>query len=139
MELDGDKPLMAVGDVTVRNLMARGYVPDVAVVDLKTQRDSEYDRGPTPPEEALQLKAVNPAGRLTHELWTTLLEAQDHPRPVWVMVEGEEDLATLTLMATAPLGAQIAYGQPHRGMVIMELNDAFRAKAYELLALMEEH
>ena len=37
-----------------------------------------------------------------------------------------------------PEGTQVAYGQPQEGMVVITVDEAVRAKAYELLAKMEE-
>ena len=138
-DLTREAPLIAVGDVTAANLLAQGYTPDVAVVDAKTKRHHDLGEGISSPEGALQLKAINPAGALTQELWSQIHFGLNHPGPVWLEVSGEEDLATIAAVALAPEGAQVAYGQPDEGMCVITVDERERAKAYQLVAKMEEN
>lgn len=163
---DGGAPLIAVGDVTHQNIQAAGLWPKVAVVDHVTRRNvphipdpkvsdadgnadadldaagaSAGDEVPTKGQgdrDILTLKVANPAGTLSEALWRSMVLGLEHPGPVRVEVEGEEDLAALAAVALAPEGAQVAYGQPQEGMVVITVDEAVRAKAYELLAKMEE-
>lgn len=138
--LEAGSPLISVGDVTTANLLAAGLQPEVAIVDHHTQRGGPVPSQPEPadPEGSLVLAAENPPGTLSEGLWETLVTALNHPGPVRLEVEGEEDLATLAAVALAPEGAQVAYGQPSEGMVVVTVTPAQRAKAYQLLAKMEE-
>ncbi len=140
--LDPEAQLIAVGDVTQQNLLATGRMPDVAVVDHVTRRNVPHhaQAGPEPTsgDEPLTLKVNNPAGTISEALWASMVTGLDHPGPVLVEVEGEEDLAALAAVALAPEGTQVAYGQPKEGMVVITVDEAVRAKAYELLAKMEE-
>jgi uncharacterized protein (UPF0218 family) len=45
-------------------------------------------------------------------------------------VEGEEDLLTLVAMAVAPLGSFVIYGQPGEGLVVVEVDDAAKNRAW---------
>lgn len=144
VSFDSDARLIAVGDVTHQNILDRGLTPKVAVVDHVTRRDIPHkksrERGAAHEGQAepLTLKVTNPAGCLSEAMWLSLVTGLGHPGPVRVEVEGEEDLAALAAVALAPAGTQVAYGQPGEGMVVITVDEALRAKAYELLAKMEE-
>jgi len=55
-----------------------------------------------------------------------------------MVVEGEEDLLTLVVMVTAPLGSLVVYGQPNEGLVLVEVNGEAREKACLFLENMIE-
>ncbi|MCK4400253.1 DUF359 domain-containing protein, partial [Candidatus Bathyarchaeota archaeon] len=56
-----------------------------------------------------------------------------------VVVEGEEDLLVLPLMAMMPIGSVIVYGQPREGMVVVTLTEERRRWAKDFMAEMEEN
>jgi uncharacterized protein (UPF0218 family) len=53
-----------------------------------------------------------------------------------VVVDGEEDLATLPALVAAPTGASIVYGQPGEGMVLVEVDLTSTDRARDLLSRM---
>lgn len=133
-EVDG--PLIAVGDVVTAHLVRADRPPDLAVVDERTER--------TPVDETLlavlpdpDATVENPAATITGELVTTLREALAAGRPTTVLVDGEEDLATLPLVLLAPNGASVVYGQPGEGMVHVVIDDAIRQRTRRLLERFE--
>lgn len=109
-------PLIAVGDVVTYHLQQAGRPPDVAVIDARTKRSPVADDV----QSALgdpDVTVPNPAATLTEELILAIRDAIDDESPRCIMVDGEEDLATLPAIIAAPIGASVVYGQPNEGMV----------------------
>ncbi|WP_254766604.1 GTP-dependent dephospho-CoA kinase family protein [Salinilacihabitans rarus] len=126
-------PLIAVGDVVTYHFLEAGRAPDVALVDGRTKRtavDEEIERAVT--DEASR-EVANPAATLTEALLVALREALAAEEPTTILVDGEEDLATLPAVVAAPDGASVVYGQPDEGMVHVRVDDEVRATARSLL------
>ena len=131
--------LVTIGDVVSYHMIEAGRVPDVAVVDGRSERtavDPEIDAVlQSSPVE--QLRATNPPGQLTMSLVSALKDAIDREGRVQVVVDGEEDLATVPVVLLAPRGTAVVYGQPGRGMVHIDVTPENQSRARSLLALME--
>jgi GTP-dependent dephospho-CoA kinase len=127
-------PLFAiVGDFVAANLIAFGMSPDIVVVDNKTLR-VEVKRV----EHGLkEIFVPNDAATINAEAWLVLRGAVTLKRRVAVVVEGEEDLLVLPLLAEMPIGSVIAYGQPHEGLVVVTVSDERREWARGFLNRME--
>jgi len=131
-------PLIAVGDVVTYHLLEAGRVPDVAVVDERTERsavDPEvrdtiggFDRDVT---------VGNPPATLTAGLLSALREAIGRAGTTLIDVDGEEDLATLPALVLAPAGASVVYGQPGEGMVHVTADADTADRARGLLVRMD--
>jgi hypothetical protein len=137
---EAGSPLVAVGDVVTYHLLEAGRVPDVALVDARTERER------VDPEVLARLEAgdfdrersvENPAAVLTADLLAALRAAVGSEGTVCLDIDGEEDLATLPAVALAPDGASVVYGQPGEGMVHVVVDDEVRASARELLGRFE--
>jgi hypothetical protein len=135
-----DSPIITVGDMVTYHLLEAGRVPDVALVDDRTERTAVeadvrdaitgFDR-----EEAV----ANPPATLTAALLDALqgaLERADTESTL-VVVDGEEDLAALPAIAAVPDGASVLYGQPDEGVVHVVAGDAVRERVTDLLARMD--
>ncbi|MFC5277390.1 GTP-dependent dephospho-CoA kinase family protein [Halorubrum rubrum] len=129
-----DAPVVAVGDVVTYHLREAGRVPDVALVDGKTEREAVR----TEVSDALavgggrRVRVENPAATLTVALLEALVDALADPDPVTIEVDGEEDLAALPAILAAPEGASVVYGQPGEGMVRVAVTPESRREAREL-------
>jgi len=141
---DVSGPLVAVGDVVTYHFERVGRTPDVAVVDGRTKREAvDREVGETIEREEVESDAVdtvtveNPAATLTADLLTALRDAVRAERPTTVVVDGEEDLATLPAVVTAPDGASVVYGQPDEGMVHVLVDGDTRAQFRDLLTRMD--
>ena len=55
-----------------------------------------------------------------------------------IRVDGEEDLATVVCMLLAPLGTNIVYGWPGKGMMLVTTDEDIRKEAEALMNMMEE-
>jgi len=133
----GDEPpLIAVGDVVTHHLLSAGRQPAVAVVDGKTEREAlATDTAATLADPAAATREVeNPPGALSRALLSAVTEAIASPEPVRLVVDGEEDLATLPAIVAAPRGASVVYGQPGDGMVHVAVTDAATDETRSLLA-----
>ena len=124
--------LIAVGDVVTAGLLEAGLKPDVAVVDMMVMR-SPVDEKTKRVIENFEVEIVrvkNPAGTITRELREALEEAKPLLK---IVVDGEEDLATIPAVLSAPLGSVVVYGQPGEGVVLVEVTEAKRREFVELL------
>lgn len=126
--------LIAVGDFVAAELLAVGIKPDVAVIDFKIMR------GPADDEikrvvgrfEATPLQVKNPAGTITQELRKAFGVKKF---PSKIIVDGEEDLATIPAVLSSPLGSVVVYGQPGEGMVLVEVTKQKRREFEKLIKL----
>ena len=124
--------LIAVGDIVTAEFIEAGLKPDVAVVDFLVMR-SPVDKKIRRTIDSFDVKIVrvkNPAGTITQELRTALDEAKP---PLKIIVDGEEDLATLPAVLSAPPGSVVVYGQPNEGIVIVEATEPKRREFKMLL------
>jgi len=134
-ELQSAKKIAAVGDMTTFFLLEASVVPDLAVVDNKTKRM------PVPDEVVKSLmhdgyrtvEVKNPAATLTKELIDQIRESLKGEERVKIVVEGEEDLATLPAILFAPLGSAVVYGQPSEGSVLVRVTPEKKKNIEELM------
>jgi uncharacterized protein (UPF0218 family) len=129
-------PLIAVGDVVTYHLLEAGRQPDVAVIDGKTEReavDAEIEATLADPDTETR-RVRNPPAELSEAMLVALREAIRDPEPVTIIVDGEEDLATLPALVLAPVGASVIYGQPGSGMVHVEVTESESENARRLLS-----
>lgn len=131
-------PVVTVGDFCTLDLVARGRMPDVCVVDFKTKREEDPEL-----RDALQhvgtkvLRVTNPAGTITPDAWRAVSEAFKSDERVRVEVRGEEDLLALVCIALAPESAAVLYGLPSQGVVVVKADQSAKAKVLDILRRME--
>lgn len=118
------KFLISVGDQTTKNLIDNDIIPDLGIIDGRIQRQ-DHNHNIIHTENIL--KADNPAGTITTNLWETIEFAiqstlNDYSNRL-IVVEGEEDLAVLPCILIAPEDAVILYGQPNEGLVFVNVSD----------------
>lgn len=132
--LKNNKPvcLASVGDFVSYNILAADIHPDLVVVDHKIMRKSidpiEFERE--------YVNVPNPAGTINAQAQSVLFQAAKECKHLAVIVDGEEDLLVLPLMAFMPKGSVIIYGQPREGMVVITLTDERRAWATNFMSKM---
>jgi len=136
-------PVVVVGDMVTYHLVRTGHVPDVALIDGRTERtavDEEVGRRIDRSRFDREVTVANPAATLTAELLEALADALARAAggtSTRISVDGEEDLATLPAVAAAPTGASVVYGQPGEGMVLVTVDRTSRGTVRDLLARME--
>ena len=131
------RPVMfaTVGDYVSKNILESGLDPDIVVVDRRLMRiDVELlDLG-----DRIKIKARNPQGTIDSDAWAAISEAVRLKNRAAVIVEGEEDLLVLPLISMMPAGSVIVYGQPGKGMVVVEANKGRKEWAEGFMRRMEE-
>lgn len=126
--------IISIGDATTSNLLKEGITPDIGIIDQQVERKklvTDHEFG----YEHTQLNAANPPGTITQELWEAITQAFELKKSgnnVLITVNGEEDLAVLPSVITAPPGTVVLYGQPGEGVVLCEV-DKFKNRAKELM------
>ncbi|MDD3399097.1 MAG: GTP-dependent dephospho-CoA kinase family protein [Candidatus Methanomethylophilaceae archaeon] len=131
LEYLGSAPVYAVGDVVTRNLIRRGIVPQLSVIDGNTMREP-CKCTPLLPVKRIEVK--NPAWFITEELICALRTGVESP-PALVHVDGEEDLAVIPLVMMLSFGGAVLYGQPCEGVVVRIVDSESKKRAEELFSL----
>ena len=132
---ESGRPIIAVGDVVTYHLRMADHEPHVAVVDGRTKREAVTEEIREAIESAgeRRVEVLNEPAELSRELLLALREAIDREEHSLLVVEGEEDLATLPAVLAAPLGGTVVYGQPDEGMVAIPVTEATKAEMRDLL------
>jgi uncharacterized protein (UPF0218 family) len=141
-DLRAAKKVAAVGDMTVFYLLEASIVPDLAIVDNKTKRmpipdhvlkSLEHDSYKT-------VEVKNPPATLTQDLIGLIRESLNSDERIKLVVDGEEDLATLPAILYAPLGSAVVYGQPNEGSVLVVVTKEKKKQIEDLMKkmIMEE-
>jgi GTP-dependent dephospho-CoA kinase len=128
--LEGSNKIITVGDATTKRLLSFGITPDIAVID-GVERRSLRDYSINYP--AKEMSCINPAGMISEEAVHVLQSALETPSPVKVKVEGEEDMLALPLFTMAPKGSTVLYGQPLKGIVLVNITEEKQNQAEDIM------
>ena len=127
--------VISIGDEVTESLLQKKFEQKVAVVDLFVQRKKKYatvaDHTIEGDEHILSIE--NPSGCITPELFKAAKTSIFSQGKYVVYINGEEDLAVLPFVLVAPLGFQIVYGQPGKGIVAVLVTHEFKKRAQELV------
>ena len=124
------KLVITVGDRTTEALAAFGRVPDLQVVDGKEERRAR--KPPSVPYVSI-LRASNPPATLTTEVIEAVRSALSSRKPARVLVDGEEDLVAIPVIALAPDSSLVLYGQPGEGMVAVVVDSTSKKRNRALM------
>ena len=130
--------VIAVGDVTTYNLFQAGVRPRLCLIDQFTKRSavSSAIAAVTTRTDYVNIYVKNPAGVLSSELVLTIKNAlSSTEKHICICVEGEEDLATLPVIALADIGSLVLYGQPDEGLVCVKVTKEKKDEMKEMLLL----
>ncbi len=122
-----DELLISVGDVTTQNLQKSGLIPHLGIIDNVVERKPLAGEKPVDYAvyDYVTLNVENPPGIITDELQETIKKAFKLVKTgyrVIILVNGEEDLATIPSILMAPSGSLVLYGQPGEGLVVCEVD-----------------
>lgn len=114
--------IVSVGDVVTIDLYNKGCVPKIAIVDFKNKRSESSElKSKIQSVKSSTMKAENPAGQITSELWQAVATAYSKEENVRIEVSGEEDLAALACIFLAPSDDYtVLYGMPDMGLVAVK-------------------
>ncbi len=125
------KYIASVGDRVTYTLVKNEFIPDIAVIDGLEMRK----KAPEIPLKFFNrvIQIYNPPGHINFKM-IDLIRRYWLERPMLFYVIGEEDLLGFPIVLTLKYGSYFIYGLPMKGIVAVEINEATRKKAIELLA-----
>ena len=137
-EIADSKIVVTVGDIVTLDIMDTGRIPDIAIIDYMTQRmpmeqvKERFSKFSQP-----EIFVDNPAGQITREMWDAIKDGYENPRHLRIIVDGEEDLASLACIALAPPGTTVIYGIPNRGASVHHVDAEIKHLVSDMLKRME--
>ncbi|MDQ1279187.1 MAG: GTP-dependent dephospho-CoA kinase, partial [Thermoproteota archaeon] len=134
--LEREKPskLIVVGDFVTLNTIKYNISADTYIIDNKVMRK---------PVESISigdmkiLRARNPPGEIIEEAWEATKKVVEDFSKCCLIIDGEEDLLTLPAIKFAPKRAIIVYGQPHVGIVLVNITESKKKEIDFLIEKME--
>jgi len=127
----------ACGDRVVGRALELRHPPLVGIVDLRTRRREPVDPGAYRSLGARRtVHVANPAGQLTESLRAAVRDLVANGGGL-IVVDGEEDLGSLALVESLPLGATVIYGIPGEGVSFVLVDDVAKAHVRDLVGQME--
>lgn len=132
--LSDDSYIITVGDRTTEKMIDFDLIPSLQIIDGLEKR---IKRDIIKLGSAFELKIDNPAAEITLESIEIIKKAFTMNSPIRLTVNGEEDLLVLPVCIHAPENSVILYGQPNKGLVLVQITTEIRNKAQALLDLMK--
>ena len=138
-KLLGAKPnIITVGDVSTLTFNSLKIPRKLSIVDFFTNRKrtygSLYELGFTFPNPSVIVK--NPSGQISKPLILAISKIfKSTASDQVILVEGEDDLATICAILLAPIPSTVFYGQPKKGLVMIDVNIEAKNKLCSLLKL----
>ena len=131
--------IATVGDICTIKIIEEIRVPNLMIIDYKTKRNIDLDEAQTEIIESINCHSVNvrnEAGTIADELINAIEKAIYSNKTTKIIVDGEEDLATLPVIKLCENGAKVIYGMPDRGMVVVDVNQQTKERTNRLLERM---
>ena len=132
--LSDESYIITVGDRTTEKMIDFDLIPSLQIIDGLEKR---IKRDILKLGSAFELKIDNPAAEITLESIEIIKKAFSLNPPIRLTVNGEEDLLVLPACIYAPENSVILYGQPNKGLVLVQITTEIRNKAQALLDLMK--
>jgi len=131
--------IVTVGDICTIKIFEEIREPNLSIIDMKTKRTIPLDsRQKIKMDKIGQkiIKTTNQPGTISLELWDSIKRGLKNKLNTKIIVEGEEDLATLAAISMADLGTKVIYGMPDRGMVVVDVDHQEKKRANSFLKRM---
>ena len=131
--------IATIGDICTLKIFDEIREPELCIVDMKTKRDFPLNVSQREKMENIGKRFVNvsnKAGTISDDLWASIDEAINSQTNTKIVVDGEEDLATLAVISMIKLGAKVIYGMPDKGMVVVDVNQQEKKRANSFLKRM---
>jgi GTP-dependent dephospho-CoA kinase len=127
----------ACGDRVTSAALSLGNSPLIGIVDFKTRRNERVDPNAFAPlAQRARVRVRNPAGMLTARLRRAVSELARTGGGL-IEVDGEEDLGSLALVESLPVGATVIYGIPGEGVSFVSVTPESKERVRSLIAQME--
>ena len=132
--LSDESYIITVGDRTTEKMIEYGIIPSLQIIDgFEKRKQREFPKL----GNASELMIDNPAAEITLQSIEIIKKAFEMTPPIRLTVNGEEDLLVLPVCIHAPKNSVVLYGQPNKGLVLVEINTEIRNKAQTLLDMMK--
>lgn len=135
--LESYDSLITVGDISTQAFNQKVSNHPISLIDFIVERKKIFEKiedlGFSGLERIIDIE--NQPGTVNGELFFIIqkvIHSVGEQRFI-VKIQGEEDLTVLPCILSAPLGWKIAYGQPHQGVVILEVTEELKDLAYDLI------
>lgn len=130
----GNKRVISIGDESTLVLLEHGIKPHLAVFDFKIKRKRI---SPSQKKKLLSSfsrvkKYRNPKGTVSERLINNAKKLVAEGGAV--LIDGEEDLATLAFVICAGKNDAILYGQPDEGIVLVVPDKKMKSKIRRILS-----
>lgn len=130
--------IITVGDVSTLTFNSLKISRKLSIVDFLTARlrtyNNLYDLGFTFPNPTAVVK--NPSGQISRPLIVAISKVfKSVATNQVILVEGEEDLATICAILLAPIPSTVFYGQPGKGIVMVDVDLDVKDRLCGLLKL----
>ena len=126
--------IVTVGDRTTEKMIEYGIIPSLQIIDgFEKRKQREFPKL----GNASELMIDNPAAEITLQSIEIIKKAFEMTPPIRLTVNGEEDLLVLPVCIHAPKNSVVLYGQPNKGLVLVEITAEIRNKAQTLLDMMK--
>ena len=126
--------IISVGDVVSQSLHVWQLTPLLTITDNKCMREKTETK--LFPGKNL-IYVSNPQGTITEEAIAAIKEALKNDTLTQIVVDGEEDLLALVAVIYAKEESLVVYGQPHEGIVVVEVTPQKKAEAKTILKAMK--
>jgi len=134
--LKEEKKIVSIGDQVTYTLLKNNIEPSFCIVDFHTRRGrcSEDIIKVLKSYGKKTINIDNPAGAITDDLWAVIrLAFEDNAQSLKIVVNGEEDLASLVAIYMAPLDVTIIYGLPDKGVLVVKPTKENKDKVKQIL------
>ena len=132
--LSDNSYIITVGDRTTEKMIDFDVIPSLQIIDgFEKRQKREFPKL----GNASELIIDNPAAEITLQSIEIIKKAFTLNPPIRLTVNGEEDLLVLPVCIHAPENSVVLYGQPNKGLVLVEINTEIRNKAQTLLDMMK--
>ena len=131
--------IATIGDICTIKVIEEIRVPNLMIVDYKTKRNINLPNNQKNIIDNINcntIKLTNRAGTISKELYHQIERAISQNKRTKIIVNGEEDLATLPVIKHCKIGAKVIYGMPDKGMVVVDVNQQAKVRACRLLERM---
>lgn len=134
-EVDCSGAAVSVGDEITKQFLSIGVIPKISIIDYKVQRVRRFK---SPKDIGFRkkirtLNVVNNPGVISREMSLSVQTCWSYVDKSLIVVEGEEDLAVIPVVLTAPLGANVYYGLRKCGFVDVLVNLEIKERFLDLL------
>jgi len=133
------KYIATIGDICTLKIFEQIREPDLCIIDYKTKRNKPLTVNQKKKIDSIGgniVEVKNPAGTISENLWNSIETALKERKKTKIIVEGEEDLATLPVISMSEIGAKVIYGMPDKGMVVVDINQQTKKRVNDFLKRM---